>query len=409
MTGGFYCLYVPELVMNRHSQIQQNNTITMLSRMRNMSGGSTGSAESDQGLHWANFKNPYDYTQFQQSMTGQFQNIHRSSITDSSENNRNIGVINNNSCQSSVLGSTHQANNNSNGNNTKQTPQVLNPGRYKTEMCRPFGETGHCKYGEKCQFAHGPQEMRGLPRHPKYKTELCRTFHSIGFCPYGPRCHFIHSEDEQKLVEIGKMKRQQQASQQAGKDMAQIQVLKTQLSVLMSQMQNQISNQLSVTSPTVYPQQITLGQSRGMPQSYTTALGSTGDSPPDSPVGSLNDDVFHHPSSSPVPLIIQPQQLHNLMAQNTNNNNNTTSIDNLSTVMGTLLLTNRNSDACSSAIPATRVLKVAGGRAAMIVENQEEPSPPSSPESLENSMNCKSNKSSSRLPVFSQIAAQRSA
>ena len=68
--------------------------------------------------------------------------------------------------------------------------------RYKTELCRPYAESGTCKYGDKCQFAHGPDELRPLVRHPKYKTELCRTFHAIGFCPYGPRCHFVHSPDE---------------------------------------------------------------------------------------------------------------------------------------------------------------------------------------------------------------------
>ena len=68
--------------------------------------------------------------------------------------------------------------------------------RYKTEMCRPFLEYGYCKYGDKCQFAHGEHEVREVPRHPKYKTELCRTFHAKGFCPYGSRCHFIHSMDE---------------------------------------------------------------------------------------------------------------------------------------------------------------------------------------------------------------------
>lgn len=72
----------------------------------------------------------------------------------------------------------------------------VNSSRYKTELCRPFEEHGTCKYGEKCQFAHGHQELRSLSRHPKYKTELCRTFHSIGFCPYGPRCHFIHNAEE---------------------------------------------------------------------------------------------------------------------------------------------------------------------------------------------------------------------
>ena len=63
-------------------------------------------------------------------------------------------------------------------------------------MCRPFEEAGECKYGDKCQFAHGMQELRNLQRHPKYKTELCRTFHSVGFCPYGPRCHFVHNAEE---------------------------------------------------------------------------------------------------------------------------------------------------------------------------------------------------------------------
>ena len=50
--------------------------------------------------------------------------------------------------------------------------------RYKTELCRPFTETGKCKYGDKCQFSHGMKELRVLSRHPKYKTEYCRTFHT---------------------------------------------------------------------------------------------------------------------------------------------------------------------------------------------------------------------------------------
>ncbi|XP_004582824.2 mRNA decay activator protein ZFP36L2 [Ochotona princeps] len=79
----------------------------------------------------------------------------------------------------------------------------INSTRYKTELCRPFEESGTCKYGEKCQFAHGFHELRSLTRHPKYKTELCRTFHTIGFCPYGPRCHFIHNADERRPAPSG--------------------------------------------------------------------------------------------------------------------------------------------------------------------------------------------------------------
>jgi hypothetical protein len=73
---------------------------------------------------------------------------------------------------------------------------AVNTSRYKTELCRPYEEFGVCKYGDKCQFAHGGAELRSLARHPKYKTELCRTYHTVGFCPYGPRCHFVHNQDE---------------------------------------------------------------------------------------------------------------------------------------------------------------------------------------------------------------------
>ena len=63
---------------------------------------------------------------------------------------------------------------------------------YKTELCRSFMELGSCRYGVKCQFAHGRQELQPVQRHPKYKTEVCRTFSNTGTCPYGTRCRFIH-------------------------------------------------------------------------------------------------------------------------------------------------------------------------------------------------------------------------
>eukprot|EP00871_Galdieria_phlegrea_P002724 jgi/Galph1/3452/GphlegSOOS_G2077.1 len=63
---------------------------------------------------------------------------------------------------------------------------------YKTELCRSFMETGFCRYGSKCQFAHGSDELRQIKRHPKYKTRYCRNFMKEGSCPYGSRCRFIH-------------------------------------------------------------------------------------------------------------------------------------------------------------------------------------------------------------------------
>merc|ERR1719197_651301 len=79
----------------------------------------------------------------------------------------------------------------------KSTPkieeEISNQNLYKTELCRSFEETGSCRYGPKCQFAHGKAELRPVLRHPKYKTQICKTFYSRGTCPYGRRCRFIHS------------------------------------------------------------------------------------------------------------------------------------------------------------------------------------------------------------------------
>jgi butyrate response factor 1 len=81
--------------------------------------------------------------------------------------------------------------------------QLNSQSLYKTELCRSYEETGTCRYGAKCQFAHGKDELRPVLRHPKYKTEICRTFHNSGTCPYGKRCRFIHlSADEGNLNSI---------------------------------------------------------------------------------------------------------------------------------------------------------------------------------------------------------------
>ncbi len=88
------------------------------------------------------------------------------------------------------------------GKKSLASPTSTSTLRYKTELCRPFQDSGFCKYGDKCQFAHGEQDLRSLPRHPKYKTELCRTYHTRGLCPYGSRCHFIHCVDEARKAQM---------------------------------------------------------------------------------------------------------------------------------------------------------------------------------------------------------------
>ncbi|CBY25091.1 unnamed protein product [Oikopleura dioica] len=80
----------------------------------------------------------------------------------------------------------------SNSSDTGQKQTSL----YKTELCRSWDDTGFCRYGKKCQFAHSQKELRNLMRHPKYKTEMCDSFHTVGVCPYGNRCHFVHNDIE---------------------------------------------------------------------------------------------------------------------------------------------------------------------------------------------------------------------
>jgi butyrate response factor 1 len=80
--------------------------------------------------------------------------------------------------------------------------ELVAQNRYKTELCKSFNETGVCRYGGKCQFAHGKEEIRGVLRHPKYKTETCKTFHTTGTCPYGTRCRFIHTRTKEAVPVI---------------------------------------------------------------------------------------------------------------------------------------------------------------------------------------------------------------
>jgi butyrate response factor 1 len=88
--------------------------------------------------------------------------------------------------------------------------ELTKQNRFKTELCQSWIGTGTCRYGAKCQYAHGKDELRPIIRHPKYKTEICKTFSTSGQCPYGNRCRFVHqitelrpdTEDAEELDQI---------------------------------------------------------------------------------------------------------------------------------------------------------------------------------------------------------------
>ncbi|VDM66558.1 unnamed protein product [Strongylus vulgaris] len=75
---------------------------------------------------------------------------------------------------------------------------------YKTKMCMTYASGRQCDMGNRCKFAHGPEELRTaeIPQRPpnsRYKTKLCKNFgpYSSNYCPYGLRCEFIHPSDKE--------------------------------------------------------------------------------------------------------------------------------------------------------------------------------------------------------------------
>jgi hypothetical protein len=71
--------------------------------------------------------------------------------------------------------------------------------KVKSSLCKNFAVHGCCPYGKKCQFAHGPQELRCNENiNTSYKTKTCFSFLKKGYCPYGHRCNFKHREEEEK-------------------------------------------------------------------------------------------------------------------------------------------------------------------------------------------------------------------
>ena len=65
--------------------------------------------------------------------------------------------------------------------------------KYKTELCKYFEINGYCKYGDKCAYAHGKENLRSkVTNTTAYRTKKCVQFFEQGYCPYGNRCQFAH-------------------------------------------------------------------------------------------------------------------------------------------------------------------------------------------------------------------------
>ncbi|CAI4047540.1 hypothetical protein SUVZ_12G1860 [Saccharomyces uvarum] len=80
----------------------------------------------------------------------------------------------------------------------QETPKQL----YKTELCESFTLKGTCPYGNKCQFAHGLNELKVKKSCKNFRTKPCMNWEKLGYCPYGRRCCFKHGDDNDIAVYV---------------------------------------------------------------------------------------------------------------------------------------------------------------------------------------------------------------
>lgn len=98
----------------------------------------------------------------------------------------------------------------------------MNQGKYKTVLCKHYGTNGTCSYGDKCQFAHGFEELKNsgmsmgggqtmsndgssmntssktktAPNPSNFKIVKCKNWETTGTCKYGSVCTFAHGDTE---------------------------------------------------------------------------------------------------------------------------------------------------------------------------------------------------------------------
>ena len=98
--------------------------------------------------------------------------------------------------------------------------------KYKTVLCKHFGTPQGCSYGEKCQFAHGEQDLKHvdgnmltqnymMPMNNKqkdamnYKIVKCKNWEKDKTCKYGAHCTFAHGDAELRNKSDNLMQMQQ--------------------------------------------------------------------------------------------------------------------------------------------------------------------------------------------------------
>ncbi|KAE8668270.1 FAD/NAD(P)-binding oxidoreductase family protein [Hibiscus syriacus] len=65
-------------------------------------------------------------------------------------------------------------------------------GFYKSEICRAWDEFGHCRYGSKCQFAHGKEDVHPTCFPFRTKSEVYKSYASTVPNTFGSKPRLLH-------------------------------------------------------------------------------------------------------------------------------------------------------------------------------------------------------------------------
>eukprot|EP00392_Amoebophrya_sp_AT5.2_P003702 g3707.t1 len=84
-------------------------------------------------------------------------------------------------------------------NEVRARHDLLDPRYFKTRPCK-FYEVGICAKGEKCEFAHGNEELQAEPDY--YKTKICKAWRSGEGCLLGEKaCPYAHGAAELRWMQ----------------------------------------------------------------------------------------------------------------------------------------------------------------------------------------------------------------
>ncbi|XP_041014718.1 uncharacterized protein LOC121257654 isoform X1 [Juglans microcarpa x Juglans regia] len=82
----------------------------------------------------------------------------------------------------------------SGGSTTSSSSSSGGKSLYKTEICRSWEDSGSCRYGSKCQFAHGKEELRPtrFPAKNKSEVQMYKSCSGTGSGTYGAKSRYVH-------------------------------------------------------------------------------------------------------------------------------------------------------------------------------------------------------------------------